>query len=274
MCPLSVSASRSVLPLALLVSVSLCGRPVAAQQPVPATPPMTAPMTPPMAATSPVVPEMPEMVALPIPAPPGAKLRFEMDARSEDLLGLVKGFLKGIGETHAAGQKAPALAPGQPPRPFDPIEEALASGNLADVLKNVNHLHFMAWETTPPVFVPPPPTALPNGKAKPKALMDPPLPAPDASPFDTNAFYENAFAAEGAHRILYTDADTSKLVMVGFPNHNGFAFAVSSSGFVAAARADGYPDLEALTAFMSRLTAAIAKTKAGQDALNNGMGKK
>lgn len=42
--------------------------------------------------------------------------------------------------------------------------------------------------------------------------------APAASAFDSNAPYENVFAAEGAHWPLFTDADEYKLIMVGLPD--------------------------------------------------------
>ena len=213
----------SFLPLpALLAGALLFAHPASAQQdaltPLPAGAPVT--MVPALPQNAPLSPALPsDITVLTIPAPPGGKLRMEMDARSEDLLGLVKSFLKGVGESNPA-----ATVQNAPTKP-NPIADALDAGNLADTLKDVNHVHFVVWELPGP---PSPPPALPSfampGKphAKPaKVLPAPPVFLPPPAPvstFDSNAFYENAFAAEGAHRILYTDADAYKLVMSPFPN--------------------------------------------------------
>jgi len=255
----------SLLPLAL-VAATLLSSTAYAQR---ATPPEPA-AAPPSVNALPA--PAPEAVALAVPAPPGAKLRFEMDARSEDLLGLVKSFLKDVGEANSANRlKANAAFPAAPVPPINPIEEALESGNLADILKDVNHLHFAIWEL-PPSF----------SGSSPNVPTTPPTKAGAASPsLDTNSFYEHAFQAEGAHRILFTDADEYKLVMVGFPEHRGFAFAASGlpstrGGYIAVARADGYPNMEALSAFITHITSAVLKTKAGKQmvdaTLNGGKG--
>lgn len=244
------------LPLALSAATLLPSSTAHAQQaaaPMPAAPVAATPAP------------LPEMAVLAIPAPPGAKLRFEMDARSEDLLGLVKSFLKGIGDSKSTDQsKATIALSSAPVTPANPIEEALENGNLADILKDVNHFHFAVWELPPPLAVPAPAKAQ---AAAPVAPMD------STPPLDTNSFYEGAFQSEGAHRILYTNVDEYKLVMVGFPDHHGYAFAASDlpaagGGYVAAARADGYPNMEALTAFITHITSAVLKTKTGKDMMD------
>ena len=252
-----------LLPLALTAATLLPVPAARAQQPAPAAV---------------LVPSAshPETAALAIPSPPGARLRFEMDARSEDLLGLVKSFLKGIGETKGIdAARANAAAPAGPVRPVNPIEEALENGNLADILKDVNHLHFVVWELPPPPSAPTPTTPakpLPKTLTKPVALAVPAA-TPSVPTLDTNAFYEGAFQAEGAHRVLYTDVDEFKLVMVGFPDRHGYAFVASDlpasgGGYIAAARADGYPNMEALTAFISHVTSAVMQTKTGKQMMD------
>lgn len=236
------------LPLALAAAARLPSSAAHAQQAVPPT------QTPAAPAAAPAAP-LPETAILAIPTPPEAKLRFEMDARSEDLLGLVKSFLKGVGETNGTNPaKSSTALSSAPATPINPIEEALKNGNLADILKDVNHLHFVVWEL--------PSVPKPNAPAEAKA-----------APLDISAFYEGSFQAEGAHRILFTDADEYKLVMVGFPGRHGFAFAASAlptagGGYVAAARADGYPNMEALSAFVSQITSAVMKTKTGKDMMD------
>lgn len=237
--------SASLLPLALTAGILLPFSAAHAQQ---AEPPAPAPMAP-LSVTAPPA-SLSDMAPLALPSPPGTKLRFEMDARSEDLLGLVKSFLKGLGETKKPGSTLTSTAP------VNPIEEALENGNLADILKDVNHFHFTVWEV--------PPGAKLGVRPAASALAT----------LDTNSFYEAAFQPEGAHRILFTDADEYKLVMVGFPNQHGFAFAASdltpaAGGYIVAARSDGYPNMEALTAFVSRMTSAVMKTHTGKQMMDS-----
>ena len=247
---------------ALAAGTMLAAFPVSAQQAAP-----------------PVVPAASAPAPLVIPVPPGGKLRVEMDARSEDLLGMIKSFLKGIGETGS-----PTLLPGQTPASAaarNPVAQAIAGGDLAAILKDVNHVHVVVYEVAMPAApaVPVSVEVIPLG-SKPKkpaqknvqvTVITPaaPSPAPAAPAFDSNSFYEAAFASEGAHRILYTDADAYKLVMVGFPNRQGFAFAASGGGYVVVERSAGYPDLEALTAFISHVTTAVAASQMGKKMLNS-----
>ena len=248
----------------LTAGAALTALPASAQ--MPAAPPA---LTPAPAA---------DLAPLPIPAPPAGKLRVEMDARSEDLLGMVKSFLKGIGETGPL----PALRPGQTAPVPNPIAQAISGGDLAALLKNVNHVHFVVYEI-PGAAAPAVPVSVevipispapgkPAKKPEQKTILVPSAPAaPTAPAFDSNSFYEGAFASEGAHRILYTDADAYKLVMVGFPNQGGFAFAASGGGYLVVERSDGYPDLEVLSAFISRLSAAALNSPTVKKAMTSAM---
>ncbi len=254
------------LSTALTLGTLSLGHPALAQTPTAAPAPVYTPTPTPVTA--------PPLSQLTIPAPPSGRLRVEMDARSEDILGVLKSFLKGIGQTNATAR---AVDPARPVKP-NPIADALAGGDLADILKDVNHVHFVVYEmpgAKPPVLTPPTLTK-PLGKKGGKALV--PVPAVPAAPpalpvptFDSNAFYETAFSAEGAHRLLFTDADEYKLVMVGFPNRKGYAYAVSGGGYVAVSRSDGYPNLEALTAFLSRITDAALRSQTMNKIIKDGM---
>ena len=247
----------SLLAAALAAGTLFAAHPASAQQA--AAPPITsAPMTvPAVMGTAPLV----------IPPPPGGKLRVEMDARSEDLLGMMKSFLKGIGET---GQPV-YLTSGRAMSPPNPVADAIANGDLAAMLKDVNHVHIAVYEI--PGGAGPSPVMLitPVQPGMKKSLVTAaPAPATPAIPvFDSNSFYESAFAAEGAHRLLYTDADAYKLVMVGFPDRRGFAFAASGGGYVFVERSDGYPDLEVLTAFISHVTTAVVNSQMGKKMMNS-----
>lgn len=265
-----------ILPLAL--SLSALPLTTHAQQ---ATPPTAAPMAaPPAPLTSASRPALgnPPLSILSVPAPPGGRLRVEMDARSEDVLGVLKSFLRGIGETNGTSR---AANPSRTTRP-SPVADALEGGDLADMLRDVNHIHFVVYEmpgaATPTAIHVAPKTVIKTTtkkgvKTQTVTLVPPPTPtpAPAATPaFDSNTFYESAFAAEGAHRIMFADADDYKLVMVGFPNRQGYAFAVSGGGYVAVSRTDGYPNLEALTAFLSRATDAALRSEAMRKVMKDG----
>ena len=259
------------LPLALTLGALSFAHPALAQTPMAAPVPVYTPAP----TYAPVT--APPLSQLAIPVPPGGKLRVEMDARSEDILGVLKSFLKGIGETNSTAR---AVDPARPIKP-NPIADALAGGDLADILKDVNHVHFVVYEipgAKPPVMPQMSPTVIikPLGKKGGKALMTVPAvpviaPAPPVPAFDSNAFYETAFDAEGAHRLLFTDADEYKLVMVGFPDRKGYAYAVSGGGYVIVSRSDGYPNMEALTAFLSRITDAALRSETMNKMLKDGM---
>lgn len=256
--------SLHALPLALTLGAFAFAHPASAQTPMAAPVPVYVPAPAPIAA--------PPLSQLAIPVPPGGRLRAEMDARSEDILGVLKSFLKGIGETNDTVR---AVNPARPAKP-NPIADALAGGDLADILKDVNHVHFVVYEmpgAKPPMLMPPKPMMTkPLGK-KGKALMaaPPAVVVPAVPAFDSNAFYETAFDAEGAHRLLFTDADEYKLIMVGFPDRKGYAYAVSGGGYVIVSRSDGYPNMEALTAFLSRITDAALRSQTMNKMIKDGM---
>ncbi len=250
--------------LALAAGVLLCAAPASAQQAAPAAPNALAPLTPAPVTALPTSAAPPPGYLL-VPTPPGATLRFEMNAGSEDLLGMMKSFLKGTGETKNPNDPPSTPAERSAERSANPVAQALEDGNLADVLRDVNQVHFLVWELAAPPARP----AVARPHVKGAKFVPAPPPVPPVPKFDTNGFYEGAFGAEGAHRILFTDAGDYKLVMVGFPGRHGFAFAASGGGYVAAARSDGYPNLEALTAFVSRLTSAVAQTQTGKKILHD-----
>ena len=252
-------------PFSLLAALTVTGAFLLA---IPASAQPAAVPAAPISASAPPSAPPASLALLVIPPPPGGKLRVEMDARSEDLLGLVKSFLKGIGET---GQ-TPAAIPGRALSPPNPVAEAIANGDLAAMLRDVNHVHVAVYEVSSPSSRRMAATL--GNPAVPKSPLAVTLPVaavPAVLAFDSNSFYESAFAVEGAHRLLFTDADEYKLVMVGFPDKRGFAFAASGGGYVVVERSDGYPDLEVLTAFISHVTTAVINSQIGKKAINSTM---
>ena len=240
-----------------LIAGAVLAVPASAQQPAVPSPITSSPVS--------------ELTPLVIPPPPGGKLRVEMDARSEDLLGMVKSFLKGIGETGTPTVLLPGQTAASASAP-NPIAQAIASGDLAAMLKDVNHVHVVVYEISAPTASRMAVTL--GNPAVPKSPLAAPIfaaPLPAVPAFDSNSFYENAFASEGAHRILYTDADAYKLVMVGFPNGHGFAFAASGGGYLVVERSDGYPDLEVLSAFISRVSTAVLNSETAKKAMKSAL---
>lgn len=88
---------------------------------------------------------------------------------------------------------------------------------------DVNHIHLIAYEAAgskSPKVTGMIVTIFKPGVKK-LVVITPLAPrVPAALAFDSNALYENAFAAEGAHWPLFTDADEYKLIMVGLPDRH------------------------------------------------------
>ena len=160
-----------------------------------------------------------------------------MDARDADILGVFKSLLQGMSEGTVGAVKA--LKPADAAR----LNEEMSSANLADVLKNVTHIHFELLElsSTPTGGVKKITTAF---ATQPSAMQ---LVDTDSSGNDEVPFYETAFNSEGGHRILFTDFDEFHMLMTGFDQPHGYALVVDFPGMVAILRSDGYPDLEKLS---------------------------
>lgn len=172
---------------------------------------------------------------LSIPLPPNVKFRFDLDARDEDVLGVVKSFTRGfkgksLKETlrqfasrdakanaaNSTGQNAPAdvekLA----------ALQLLSDADLETLLNNVKHLRVVAFET-------PWRWGQKRSAKQQQAIV---------------SYYENAYIArEGGRRIMRADFDDVQMLSVGFPN-GGFGVIMQVDGGGVVLRADGYPDLE------------------------------
>jgi hypothetical protein len=172
--------------------------------------------------------DLPPFQSLAIPLPPGAKVQMEIDASDDDLLGVVKSLLKGFnGKTLLPPIKAKSDG-----KPGSRFSDMLSDANLADVFKDVTRIHFILVEM--------PPVMAKAGKVSAaKALSPEP---------DQTAFYESTYRAEGGHRIVFSNSEDTHFLMVSFGHAHGFALVVQSPGTLAVARADGYPNLEKLTA--------------------------
>jgi hypothetical protein len=188
-----------------------------------------------------------------IPVPPNSTVQVEVDLRDDDLLGVFKSLLRGVGQAANSGPTAAGLTSTAKPTSDAQIAAILSNVDLSDVLKDVTHVHFVMFQLpggAAPALVPAPDGA----KVKPAVATN----APPALP-DQTAFYETAFATEGGHRIIYANNDPIHLLMTSFGHAHGFAFVVQAPGGLAVLRADGYPDLSKLAALATSVGAAFGK---------------
>lgn len=204
-------------------------------------------------ASAPAVSAVPLSVSdalLSIPMPAGATVQVEMDVHDDDLLGVYKSFLRGIGQ---AAQNMPIYS--EPVRTASgtvQMATVLSNADLSDILKGTTHVHLLVMQV--PGASPFAPTITAK-TLKGKLVKAPPAPTTP----DQTAFYETAFGAEGGRRILYTNIDPLHLTMISFGHTRGYAFMVQVPGTIAVMRADGYPDLSKLSALVTQVGAAAAK---------------
>ncbi len=194
---------------------------------------------------------------LAIPMPAGATVQVEMDVHDDDLLGVYKSFLKGIGQAMQAMPVYPETA-ARTGVGSTQMAAILNNADLSDVLKGTTHIHLIVLKV--PGASPFAPTLSTKPSKHPVAPVVPP-----ATP-DQTAFYETAFGAEGGHRIIYTNIDPLHLSMVSFGHTRGYAIMVQVPGTIAVMRADGYPDLSKLSALVTQVSAVAAK--AALDSVN------
>ena len=235
---------RLLLPFAI---VCLLSTPLLAQSN--AQPPVTTvPVAPPP-------PPQPIDSPLAIPVPANARVRVDFDTRGDDLLGIMKNFLKGFNGDNIIGSldatraaRAPqfGVAPQGPLAPSPALIRLAGEADLGLLLKDVNHVHLVVMEV-------PPGLPHPALHRTPGDLASPGLTA--AAPQDRSQmmrFYEASFVGEGGHRILWADGDESaRVLMVGFSRPQGYALVVQAPGAVVALRADGYPDPESIGPLLS-----------------------
>lgn len=236
--PLPAQAQTTASPAA--APAPAAASPAALSAPTPAALPVSAP-----------VPLSVSDALLPIPMPAGATVQVEMDVHDDDLLGVYKSFLRGIGQ---AAQTMP-LYPETAARTGvsnAQMSAIINSTDLSDVLKGTTHVHLLVMQVP---GASPFAAAMPVKTLKHKAVT---APAP-AALRDQTAFYETAFGAEGGHRILYTNIEPLHLTMVSFGHTRGYAVMVQVPGTIAVMRADGYPDLSKLSALVTQVSAAATK---------------
>ena len=189
--------------------------------------------------------------ALVIPAPPNMTVQVEMDLHDDDLLGVFKSLLRGVGQAAGSARSATEAKPPSAKTPQDAdIAAILNNADLSDVLKDVTHIHFVLYQSPAP----------PAGAAARRAVKPGVFAAGPTLPADPTAFYETAFSAEGGRRIIYVNDDPLHVLMTTFGKGHGFAFLVQSPGSVGVLRADGYPDLSKLAALATSVGTTYGKS--------------
>jgi hypothetical protein len=200
-----------------------------------------------------------QLLAIPVPA--NARVRVDLDTRGDDLLGVVKDFLKGfngtnilgaLDATRAARPPKPGVAPQGSLSPSTALLQLADEADLSVLLKDVNHVHLVLMEVPPGTT----PAALHH---TPGDLASPGLtPATAQALPEMMSFYETAYVGEGGHRILWADGDAGgRVLMVGFSQPRGYALVVQTPGALIALRADGYPDPESVGPLLSLSAAQV-----------------
>lgn len=178
---------------------------------------------------------------LSIALPPNARLRFDLDAQDDDVLGVVKSLMRGFNGSslkEMLDSPAPAPAPnGAAPTSSGELAvlRVLSDADLGTMLENVHHLRVVAFETT-------------NNYDNPKAQI-----ALSKSVLD---FYSQAYLTrEGGRRVMRADFDDVQVLGVrfgsgGFRNNvfhtASFALVVQVPGGGMVFRGDGYPNFESV----------------------------
>jgi ribosomal protein L12E/L44/L45/RPP1/RPP2 len=105
-----------------------------------------------------VVAIAPEQSILSVSMPPYARLRLDVNARDEDVLGVVKSFLRGFKgknlQDMIASMSRPGAADIQAPATNDITKSSavktLSEADLETVLGSINHARFVVFETANP----------------------------------------------------------------------------------------------------------------------------
>jgi len=185
-----------------------------------ATPPESAPAA-----------NVPAPAVLSVSLPPNARLRFDLDAQDEDVLGVVKSLLRGFNGARLKDavrslQNAPSS--GSAPDPVSAGALAvLSDADLQTMLENVHHLRVVAFETPRNYGN----ARMGNAESRSVSVLN---------------YYQAAYIErEGGRRVMRADFDDVQLLGVGFQNR-GFALVVQAPGLGFVMRADGYPNLESV----------------------------
>lgn len=177
---------------------------------------------------------------LSVPLPPNARLRLDLDAQDEDVLGVAKSLLRGFNGTNlnylinawkgskSGTNQTPPSSPAS--TSADELNTAaslamVSDADLKTMLEDVHHLRVVFFET-------------PRSYSNRNKMV-----ATSQSVF---SYYQAAYLTrEGGRQVLRADFDDVQMLGVGFPNR-GFALVLQGPGMGAVLRCDGYPNLESV----------------------------
>ncbi|MBC8102531.1 MAG: hypothetical protein H7Z41_08065 [Cytophagales bacterium] len=249
------------------IAASLVATALFTASPARASSPQGAPATAPAPSLSPVRQDLPLL----IPIAPGTRVTLEVDARDDDLLGVVKQLLMGLQKSVPTPPKKPVVAQAKPktaagkktaaakpaavpvanpaPNEGDDFLAFVRTTRINEVLKEIRHIHVVTVEPSAAEKL--------SGPGGTEGAVSPPTADVKAAEIAADkmiAFYEEAFRKEGGRRVLWSNrGGTSRILMSGFdlPRRN-FALVVQSGpGKYTIFRADGYPNAEAVSRIIS-----------------------
>jgi hypothetical protein len=179
-----------------------------------------------------------------VPLPPYSRLRLDLDARDEDMLGVVKSFFNGfdarslkqlLPPTVAAGSTpAEGTAPGVAPADLDKLAalQLMSDADLSTMLRNIKHIRIVVFEPR-----------------RTNASSDWEVRRSAKAQKEIIAYYEERYITrEGGRRTIRADFDEMQMLGVSFPG-NGFAAVIQTADMGIIMRADGYPDFKGLGPF-------------------------
>jgi hypothetical protein len=193
---------------------------------------------------------------LSVALPPYARLRFDMDVRDDDMLGVIKSFFRGFngqslkellnwmkssgGATGSAAGTDRGVSANLA-RDLDKVAmvQLLSDADLGTMLRDISHMRVVVFEMPPTARRP----SAPQGTAGSDSANRP-------VPQTVVAYYEQRYlVGEGGRRIMRGDFDEVQMFTVGFPQR-GFAMVFQAPGIGVVVRADGYPNFEGIGPFV------------------------
>lgn len=187
---------------------------------------------------------------LSVTLPPYARLRLDVNARDEDVLGLVKSFLRGfkgqnlqetiasMSRTRAADNKG--SVEGLPTNDITKSAgiQLLSDADLETILSRIDHARFVVFETPNPYSG--------RGSSYGNNSYQGSRARATKAAQSTVAHYENTYLKRyGGRRIARGEFDDMQMLVVGF-KERGFALVIGAPGMGVVIRANGYPNFEGL----------------------------
>jgi hypothetical protein len=194
---------------------------------------------------------------LSVALPPYARLRWDMDVRDEDMLGVIKSFFRGFngqslkellnwaktsGMASDATTGSDKVATSGTARDLDKLAAVrlLSDADLGTMLRDINHMRVVVFEM---------PRSTPRRSSVTQAVPSGGTANRPALQTVVNFYEQRYLAGEGGRRMVRGDFDDVQMLTVGFPGR-GFAAVFQAPGMGIVVRADGYPNFEGIGPFV------------------------